>query len=468
MKKFLVAILTLIVSATVLLSGCFSTYVVDVVQTEGGYVLIYSDGTQKVVEDSSGTNLSITDLLEATNEERVKNGESELTLEEFLRDYLSYTSENLEQQTSLQTSINKSLLSGVSLVVGFRSGREFSYINGSGVIYDLDKENGTAYIVTNAHMVYSSSGAGDGYSDDIYAFLYGQDVAGANWGFDNYGNWVDTEYQMKAEIVGVCKNYDLAVIKVSNSDVLKKSSAIAATFSDAEEVYVGETVYAVGNADGEALGATVGVISKDSVEVYLDLEGNENSNDYITLRTLRTDAAINGGNSGGALFNANGEIVGMVNSKNDDSDIDNMGYAIPASLAKRVVKSMIDNYNGTENHYVYKSLLGIYLEATATTVSYNADKCVTEIKETVSVDEFASATSKWIGKLQAGDLLKAVRILDTNNEVVDSVDVNRMYSVSEVLHSVRAGYTVEIDIYREGENKTISAKYSASDLVKVY
>lgn len=467
MKKFLVAILTLIVSATMLLSGCFATYVVDVVQTEGGYVLIYSDGTQKVVEDSSGANLSITDMLDAINKERVENGESELTLDEFLKDYLSYTSDRLEQQASLQASINKSLRSGVSLVVGFRSGREMSYINGSGVIYDLDKENGNAYIVTNAHMVYNASGANDGYSDDIYAFLYGQDVSGTNWGFDSYGNWVDTEYQMKAKIVGVCKNYDLAVIKVENSDVLKKNDAVAATFSDEEEVYVGETVYAVGNADGEALGATVGVISKDSVEVYLDLEGNENPSSYITLRALRTDAAINGGNSGGALFNTNGEIVGMVNSKNDASDIDNMGYAIPASLAKRVVKSMIDNYSGTENHYVYKTLLNIYLETTATTVSYNADKCVTEIKESVSVKEFASATSKWIGKLQAGDLFKAIRILDTNNQIVDSVEVNRMYSVSEILHSVRAGYTVEIDVYRGGEIKTVSAKYAVGDLVKV-
>ena len=148
----------------------------------------------------------------------------------------------------------------------------------------------------------------------------------------------------------------------------------AATFSQDEHVYVGETAYAVGNADGEGMGVTLGIISKDSVDIYLDIDDTNNPETFYTMRTIRTDAAINGGNSGGALYNSKGEIIGIVNSKNDEADIDNMGYAVPASIAKRVVKSMIDNYTGVENHYVYKALLGVYLGATSTTMQYNDEK----------------------------------------------------------------------------------------------
>ena len=466
MKKFLIAILALIISATTMLGGCFSAYVTDVVQTENGYVIIYSDGTQKVVEDSSGSN-TITDIFNATNEQRVEAGLTPLTYDEFLKEYLNYSSDQIEKEVSLQTAINKSLLSGVSLVVMFDTADGGTVANGSGVIIDLDKTTGTAYIATNAHMVYKNSAAGDGYCDDIYCYLYGQDVSGTHWGFDEYGQWVDTEYQMKAEIVGVAKDYDLAVIKVSNSEVLKKSDAIEAKFSEEEHVFVGETVYAVGNADGEALGATCGIISKDSVNVYVDIEETGNPELYKEIRAIRTDAAINGGNSGGALYNSKGEIVGIVNCKNDEADIDNMGYAIPASLAKRVVKSMIDNYGGVEKHYVYKALLGVYLTVTSATVSYNEEKGVAEIIESVSMDSFASMTSKWSAKLKAGDLITKVIVKDTQGNVVDSADVTRMHTVSEVLHSVRGGYSVTIEYLRAGVAGSATATYLTSELTKV-
>lgn len=467
MKKLLIVLSTLIISATALFGGCFSAYVTDIVPTDNGYVLIYSNGTQKVVEDSSGSS-TVTDIFEITNENRVQSGLEPLTFDEFLKEYLNYSSEQIEKEASLQANINKSLTSGVSLVVGFQSGRgEISYANGSGVIYQLDKASGTAYIVTNAHMVYSPGAYPDGYSNDIYCYLYGQDISGVNYGFDEYGRWHDTEYQMKATIVGVAKEYDLAVIKVANSDVLKNNDVTAATFCQDEHVYVGETVYAVGNADGEGMGTTLGIISKDSVDIYIDIEDTNNPDRYVTMRAIRTDAAINGGNSGGALYNANGEIVGIVNSKNDDADIDNMGYAIPASLAKRVVKSMIDNYTGVENHYVYKALMGVYLGVSSTTVQYNDEKCATEIIETVVLSEFASATSKWSGKLNVDDVITEVRVKDKNGNVVDGATITRMHTVSEVLHSVRDGYTVEIDYLRSGVKGTATVTYAKSELTKV-
>lgn len=466
MKKFLIALSTLIISATALLGGCFSAYVTDIVATDNGYVLIYSNGTQKVVEDSSGSS-TIGDVFETTNANRIENGLEPLTFDEFLKEYMNYSSEQIEKEASIQTAINKSLKSGISLVVGFNNGDgTVTYSNGSGVIYQLDKATGSAYIITNSHVVYKSNAQPDGYSNDIYCYIYGQDISGVNYGLNEYNQWVDTEYQMKATIVGVAKEYDIAVLKITNSDILKKNDVAAATFSQDEHVYVGETAYAVGNADGEGMGVTLGIISKDSVDIYLDIDDTNNPETFYTMRTIRTDAAINGGNSGGALYNSKGEIIGIVNSKNDDADIDNMGYAVPGSIAKRVVKSMIDNYTGVENHYVYKALLGVYLGATSTTMQYNAEKGVTEIIETVSISEFVSG-SKWFTKLRVNDVITEIRIKDKNGNVVDSATVTRTYTVSEVLHSVRDGYTVEIDYLRSGVKGTASATYAKRELTKV-
>jgi hypothetical protein len=99
-------------------------------------------------------------------------------------------------------------------------------------------------------------------------------------------------------------------------------------------------------------------------------------------------------------------------------------------------------------------------------MQYNSEKGVTEIIETVAISEFVSS-SKWFTKLRVNDVITEIRIKDKNGNVVDSATVTRTYTVSEVLHSVRDGYTVEIDYLRSGVKGTASATYAKRELTKV-
>ena len=105
-------------------------------------------------------------------------------------------------------------------------------------------------------------------------------------------------------------------------NLIKNSSAIAAQFSTEDDIYLGEKVYTVGNAEGCGLSATSGIITKDREVIALNLSDRyANSESYYRCYTvLRTDAAVNEGNSGGALFNGRGEIVALINSKSGDEE----------------------------------------------------------------------------------------------------------------------------------------------------
>ncbi len=168
---------------------------------------------------------------------------------------------------------------------------------GSGVIYNLDKDLGSAYIITNYHVVYmKGSDTANDVSDEIYVYLYGQEYP---------------EYAISAEFIGGSMNYDIAVLKVTNSDVLRKSKAAAAEFADSNETSILDTAIAIGNPEALGISATVGAVNVDSE--YITMTSLDETG-YISLRVLRIDTAVNGGNSGGGLYNAAGKIIGIVNA----------------------------------------------------------------------------------------------------------------------------------------------------------
>ena len=250
---------------------------------------------------------------------------------------------------------SKALLSSVSIIckfskfsgltIGGGNQKEDYYSAGSGVIYKLDKESGAAYIITNYHVVFDTeANTANHISSDISVYLYGQE----------YSNYV-----MKASYVGGSMLYDLAVLKIENSTVLMESSAIAADFADSDELSVLEKAIAIGNPEGNGLSATVGYINVDSE--YIEMLASD-SKTTMELRVIRTDAAVNHGNSGGGLYNARGELIGIVNAKMADDSIDNIGYAIPSNVARAIADNVIYYCDGSSRECVYRVLLGIQVK----------------------------------------------------------------------------------------------------------
>ena len=168
--------------------------------------------------------------------------------------------------------------------------------SGSGVIITSD-----GYIVTNNHVVEGASGLK----------VYLQD---------------GTEYE--GTVVGADELTDLAVIKI------EATGLPAATLGNSSSVLVGETVYAIGNPLGVFTSSvSAGIVS--GLNRTLEVEGQN-----MTL--MQTDASVNPGNSGGGLFNANGELIGIVNAKSLGVDVEGLGFAIPIDDAKPVIVDLID------------------------------------------------------------------------------------------------------------------------------
>lgn len=409
----------------------------------------------------NGKDLTIYDIWQET---KVRTNNPDLTYDEFLKEYLSFSSEVLEQSSSLQGSINRSLMSGVSIittfdeyanVIGFggyhQVVKEASYY-GSGVILDVNRQSGDMIVVTNCHVVYSASArtstsgvldTANGFAKSVDLWLYGSEFIESN--------------AIKADIIGASKSYDLAVLKVSGSDLVKSSQAVAAQWCGGEECFVGETVYAVGNADGKKLSSSVGYISKDSEEVTVDMGSSSRSEEH-TYRVLRTDTAINGGNSGGGLFNKYGELVGIVNAKTIAQEIDNMGYALPAATCKRVVQRMISD--NSPNYGVEVVTVGLECEVTHSyTTGLNANG-LAEIKEVITVSGVKD-DSPLRNKINTGDILKNITVR-RNGTVIENTDIRRMHNITDALISVNPNDGVTFTVERDGQTLDITVSFQAS------
>lgn len=414
----------------------------------------------------NGKDLTIYDIWQET---KTQTGNPDLTYEQFLKEYLSFSGEDVHEATALKTSVNRSLMSGVSivttfdeykLVIGFGGSQtvaeEVQYF-GSGVILDVDRQSGDMIIVTNCHVVYSLSARTSGSSTSLNkssGFAKNVDL----W---LYGSEFSKDNAIKAEIIGASKSYDIAVLKVSGSDVVKRSQAVAAQWCGGEECYVGETVYAVGNADGKKLSASVGYVSKDSEEITVNLGTKSASEDY-KYRVLRTDTAINGGNSGGGLFNQYGELVGIVNAKTVSEEIDNMGYALPASTSKRVVNRLIADANGKSGIELVSH--GFECKATDSyTTGLNAEG-IAEIKEVVTVTDASLFTTAFRAGIKEGDVIKNVTVKRNDTEI-ENMRIERLHNFTDALISVQPNDTVTFTVERGGEVKEITITYRTTDFV---
>lgn len=340
-------------------------------------------------------------------------------------------------ESAEEIAIEKALLSAVSIKTDTASG--------SGVIFRLSEDKSVAYVLTNYHVIYDSKT--HGVSKNIKAYLYGMES-------HLYGDQ-GFSYAMNALYVGGTVQYDLAVLKIVASEVLMNSHAVACEFADSNDIRVLETAIAVGNAAGNGISATMGKVNVDSEEIQL-LAADEKT--ALSLRVMRTDAAVNSGNSGGGLFNAQGKLIGIVNAKSAVSTADNIGFAIPSNVAKYIAENIIHYCDKTDRTSAYRCLLGITVRTVALYTELDEQTGNVYRKETVAVDSISSETAAANGYLKSGDIINLITIDGKTYEVT------RMFHVVDAMFNARAGSNVVVNVTRGEDTLDITVPVSGDDI----
>ena len=392
MKKLKFLLLIFIIIPCFLLSGCTfqpSKTVVDITQnkqegTTTTYTITYSDGTTSSFyvtdgeDGADGENLTIESI-------KAYCIENNINYESFLKEYLSvnYNPVKAATNTAVNSAVAIFAISPCSDLSDALA-NAVTLSGGSGVIYKMDKSaDGYSYIVTNQHVVGSST-TESGYANEIYILQYACQPMFNNLKYYRHtslhtcyqNNYEFVETAIKVDYIGGTAAYDLAVLKVKTADLIKVNPNACAV-ETAESYHLGETAIAIGNPEGEGISVTQGIVSVLSEDIqYNDTRYNH--------RVLRIDTAVNGGNSGGGLFNINAELIGIVNAKKEDVAIDNMAYAIPVDIITKVANQIIDKHS-TEPVKVTKLYLNIYSTIENSHAVYDAESDTLSIEDSLLI-----------------------------------------------------------------------------------
>ncbi len=226
----------------------------------------------------------------------------------------------------------------------------------------------------------------------------------------------------EAELIGADPNSDIALIKIENDVKLPYLA-----FGDSDNTKIGEWVLAVGNPFNLTSTVTAGIVSAKARN--LDPRRNQSF--------IQTDAAVNPGNSGGALVNTNGDLVG-INTAISSQTGSYVGYsfAVPSNIAKKVVEDIMEYGN------VQKGILGINVVRLNT--PYAVEKGINEI-EGVYIDGVEEETGAADADLRAGDIIKKI----------DNIKIKKYPDLTGYLSTKRPGNEVEVTLDRNGEVLTV-------------
>lgn len=342
-------------------------------------------------------------------------------------------------ETYITNAVNEAILSVVSVTSGFNktvynywgNSQEQEYASaGSGIIFQADKENGNAYIVTNYHVVYDVE-ANSQISDNIKVYLYGMELE---------------KYGIEVSYVGGSMTYDIAVLKIENSDIFASSSAMECSLGTSGRMSVGDNVIAIGNPEASGIAVTSGILSKESE--YIDMTAADNTTN-LSFRVMRIDAAVNGGNSGGGLFNDSGELIGIVNAKIVSNGIEGIAYAIPIDLAYSAIDNIIKNCDGLENKKIQRCLIGVSLQVTDSEAIISSENDKVEIKQTISIESVEAGSIADVQGLQEGDVISSMEYKSK------LIEVKRIYSITDYSLHFFEGDKVKFNILRNNEEMMI-------------
>ena len=284
-------------------------------------------------------------------------------------------------------------------------------------------EISTESVVTGSFaQQYVQQGAGSGViiSQDGYILTNNHVINGANSVKVRLRD--ATEYD--ATIVGSDSDNDIALLKVNATGLSP------ATFGDSNSLAVGDYVVAIGNPLGE-LGGTVtdGIISALARKVTIE-------DTQMTL--LQTNAQVNPGNSGGGLFNANGELVGIVNAKQSATEVEGIAFAIPINNVLDILSDLKEYGYVTGKVDLGIDFTDITSDETAFYYGVNQTGCYV-----LSVDSGSNAEKAGVTR---GDLVTKV----------NDTDVSSSSDITTALEKAEVGDTVTFTVSRRGTSKTIS------------
>lgn len=284
-------------------------------------------------------------------------------------------------------------------------------------------EISTESVVTGSFaQQYVQQGAGSGViiSQDGYILTNNHVINGANSVKVRLRD--STEYD--ATIIGSDSDNDIALLKVNATGLSP------ATFGDSNSLAVGDYVVAIGNPLGE-LGGTVtdGIISALARKVTIE-------DTQMTL--LQTNAQVNPGNSGGGLFNANGELVGIVNAKQSATEVEGIAFAIPINNVLDILSDLKEYGYVTGKVDLGIDFTDITSDETAFYYGVNQTGCYV-----LSVDSGSNAEKAGVTR---GDLVTKV----------NDTDVSSSSDITTALEKAEVGDTVTFTVSRRGTSKTIS------------
>ncbi len=313
----------------------------------------------------------------------------------------SSTAENPDWQTVASTV--------APTVVSIQVTTGTSAAEGSGVIVDSEGD-----ILTNNHVVTGAT------NDTVQVTLQDGRI-----------------YQ--ATVVGTDATTDLAVVKIKNApDDLK-----SAVFADSDEVIVGEPVMAVGNPLGLSNTVTTGIVSALNRPVSTS---ETNGSDLVVTNAIQIDAAVNPGNSGGPLFNASGEVIGItssiasLSSTSESAGSIGLGFAIPANQANLIGGQLIKS--GTAEH----AYLGVTLSDSTATAEGTT-------RQGAQVESVLTGSPAEDAKLQKGDVIVGI----------DGNPVSGAESLTAFVRAKASGATAKLTLVRDGKSLDVTVTLATRD-----
>ena len=276
---------------------------------------------------------------------------------------------------------------------------------GSGVIVSSD-----GYIITNNHVIENATQIEVTTND--------------NKSFD-------------AELIGTDQNSDIAVLKISG-----ESRFPYIRFADSDQTKIGEWVLAVGNPFNLTSTVTAGIISAKS----RDLNDYDSKNQSF----IQTDAAVNSGNSGGALVNINGDLIG-INTAIQSTNAGFIGYsfAVPSNIARKIYEDILEFGD------VQRGLLGVTGQSLN---SQNSNELGINITEGFYINDTDPNMGAHIAGIRKGDIIQQI----------DNVKINKFADLSGYLNSKRPGDKLNVKIFRNNKSRNIGVQLKRSTYVQFY
>lgn len=478
-KVWVVAIVLLTAIVALSLSACVTNgkngVSVDSIEKTGTqgdidiYTIYYSDGSTgefRVTNGADGKDGESVTAQDIFEQYKAETGDDELTFEEFVDKFMDVSVGGDNSQV-----IASALLSAAAVYTEFYESKQNSMFpfggettdtavyTGSAVIYKIDAEY--TYFITNYHVVYSQNGNDDnmeyslsGASDKhiarrIIVYLYGSEGSPSSTGesVNGYNEYVYGDYTIECEYAGGSEENDLALLRAKTQDVKSINPDVQeVVFADGYDV--GDTAVVIGNTGGDGISVTEGIVSVHSENINLQISSSVTSH-----RSMRVDAAMYGGNSGGGCFNVDGELIGVPHAGNGEEE-QGINYAIPVDTVKSVIENMY--YYATDNDSdtsgAYKLTLGVSVSEENSRYEYDKTSGsgkITADTTVVSVTEGGIAEA--LG-LREGDVFEKVVVTSGGKET--EYVIERNYMLSYPLYALKAGDSFRITYERDGSTYT--------------